>query len=350
MKDRVRSVRMIDYHLSDGELRELRLVHRQSTDKRAAYRINAVILLGSGWSTEQVAQALLIDAETARSYFKRYKQGGIQLLGQVAFRGGECWLDDLQLLALDAHLSNHLYLSAKDIAHWVADQFGVHYSESGMTALLHRLGYVYKKPKIVPGKADRAAQEAHLEIYKKLKEDKGEHDPIYFMDATHPQHNPALAYGWIKRGEEHQVPSNTGRRRVNINGAIDLQTLEPIVRFDDTINAASTIALFEQIEQANPKAQQIPIICDNARYYRSKDVRAFLETSKIELVFLPPYAPNLNLIERFWKFFKKQILYNRYYETFEKFKKACEAFFANCHQYASQLRALLTENFQIIGH
>jgi transposase len=341
---------MVDYHLSEAELRELRVAHRQAADKREAYRINAVILLGRGWSAEEVSEALLIDADTARSYFKRYKEGGVKLLGHVAFRGSECWLDAAELAALDAHLSDTLYLSAKDIAHWVAEQFGVRYSESGMTALLHRLGYVYKKPKLVPGKADPAAQEAHLEDYKKLKEDKGEHDPIYFMDATHPQHNPALAYGWIKRGEERAVPSNTGRQRLNINGVIEIDTLEPIVRFDDTINAASTIALFQQVEQANPKAERILIICDNARYYRSKHVRAFLETSKIELVFLPPYAPNLNLIERFWKFFKKQVLYNQYHATFEKFKKACETFFANVHQYAPQLRALLTENFQIIGN
>ena len=340
---------MIDFHLSDAELRELRLAHRQAGDKREAYRINAVILLGIGWSTEQVAQALLIDADTARSYFKRYKQGGVKVLGHVAFRGSECWLDEVELAALDAHLSANLYLNAKDIARWVGEQFGVHYSESGMTALLHRLGYVYKKPKLVPGKANRAAQEAHLEDYKKLKENRGEHDPIYFMDAVHPQHNPALAYGWIKRGEERQVPSNTGRRRVNINGVIDLETFAPIVRFDETINAASTMALFRQIEQANPQAARISIICDNARYYRSKEVGAYLQTSKIELVFLPPYAPNLNLIERFWKFFKKQVLYNRYYETFEKFKSTCQGFFANAYQYTAQLRALLTENFQIIG-
>uniref|UniRef100_UPI001FB6CEFA transposase n=1 Tax=Candidatus Thiosymbion oneisti TaxID=589554 RepID=UPI001FB6CEFA len=77
---------------------------------------------------------------------------------------------------------------------------------------------------------------------------------IYFMDATHPQHNPVLAGGWIKRGEEWEVPTNTGRRRVNINGAIDLERLEPVVRFDDTINADSTIALFQQLEAIHPLA------------------------------------------------------------------------------------------------
>ena len=70
----------------------------------------------------------------------------------------------------------------------------------------------------------------------------------------------------------------------------------------------------------------------------------------IELMTLPPYSPNLNLIERLWKFFKKQVLYNRYYETFGQFRNACEGFFANLDQYVPQLKKLLAENSQIIGN
>ena len=172
---------------------------------------------------------------------------------------------------------------------------------------------------------------------------------MYFMDATHPQHNPVLACGWIKRGEDRAVRSNTGRRRVNINGAIDLARLEPVVRFDDTIDANSTIALFEQLEEFNLAATWIYVICDNARYYRSKAVQEYLETSRIKLVFLPPYAPNLNLIERFWKFFKKKILYNRYFESFDEFRDACAKFFQEPGRYQRELRSLLTENFAIVG-
>jgi len=74
------------------------------------------------------------------------------------------------------------------------------------------------------------------------------------MDVTHPQHNPVLAGGWIKRGEEQVIPTSTGRRRLNINGAIDLERLEPVVRCDDTINADSIIALFEQLVAFYPMA------------------------------------------------------------------------------------------------
>ena len=206
----------------------------------------------------------------------------------------------------------------------VKDQFDIAYTASGMVALLHRLDFVYKKPKLVPGKANPAAQEEFLADCEKLKQNKGENDVICFMDAVHPQHNRVVACGWIKRGQEHEVRSNTVRRRVNINGAINLADLEPVLRFDDTINAESAIALFEQLEEVYALATWIYVICDNARYYRSKAVQEYLKGSRIKLVFLPPYASNLNLIERLWKLFKKQVLYNRYYESFDAFRKACE--------------------------
>ena len=168
------------------------------------------------------------------------------------------------------------------------------------------------------------------------------------MDAAHPQHNPVLGCGWIKRGKSLTIPSNTGRARLNINGAINIENFDLQYRFDETIDAVSTIGLLKQVEEANPNAERIIVICDNARYYKSKAVAEYLKTSRIQLEPLPPYSPNLNLIERFWKFFKKQVLYNRYYPRFDDFRAACQAFFAELDRYASQLRTLLTENFQII--
>jgi len=202
---------------------------------------------------------------------------------------------------------------------------------------------------LVPGKADREAQTQFLETYDHIRNLQGQDDPIYFMDATHPQHHPVFAGGWIKRGEEQVIPTNTGRRRVNINGAIDLERLEPVVRCNDTINADSTIALFEQLVAFHLMAVCIYVICDNAPYYRSKAAQDYLKASRIQLVFLPPYAPNLNLIERLWRFFKKRVLYNRYYETFVEFRTAREIFFKNPRKHQPELRLLLTANFEIIG-
>lgn len=341
---------MHDYRLDQQNLAELRAAHRGTRNVREAYRINAVILLGSGWRPSDVGDALLIDQDTARGYFKRYKEGGLDALLRMNYVGSEALLDDSQLAALSAHLRTHLYPTAEAVARWVEKQWGVSYTASGMSAVLHRLGYVYKKAKLEPGKADPVAQEAFLDTYENIKKNKAEGDPVYFMDATHPQHNPVIGCGWIERGKEHAIKSNTGRRRLNINGAIDIQTMSAQIRFDDTIDATSTIDLFEQIEKANPTAACIIVICDNARYYRAKAVTEYLRTSRIKLEFLPPYSPNLNLIERFWKFFKREVLYNRYYDTFDKYKAACRNFFGDLDSYAPRLRTLLTENFEIIGN
>ena len=83
---------------------------------------------------------------------------------------------------------------------------------------------------------------------------------------------------------------------------------------------------------------------------RVAPVAEYLRTSRIKLEFLPPYSPNLNLIECFWKFFKREVLYNRYYDTFAKYKTACKDFFGDLDSYAPRLRTLLTENFEIIGN
>lgn len=342
---------MRDYRLSKEDLAELRSAHRAVRDRREAYRLNAVILLGQGRSAPDVADALLLDPETVRTYFKRYKQGGIEELLRMSYVGSDALLDAEQLSKLDAHLQKTVYHTAAEVARYVEQEWGVKYTPSGMTALLRRLGYRYKKPALQPGKPPaREVQDAFVEKYNTLKATKPEGAVILFMDAAHPQHNPVLACGWIKRGKRHLIESNTGRARLNINGALNLEQLALTYRFDETINAVSTIALLQQIEQAYPDAPRIIVFCDNARYYKSKAVGEFLETARIQLEPLPPYSPNLNLIERLWKFFKKQVLYNRYYERFADFREASEKFLSGLDAHASQLRSLLTENFQIVGH
>jgi transposase len=339
---------MRDYRLTQQQIAALRAAHRATRDVREAYRINAVILLGRGRTPAEVAEALLLDADTVREYYKRYQAGGIEELLRMSFVGSEALLDAGQLAELDTHLRRHLYQTAEAVARYVAQRWHVHYSVSGMSAVLRRLGYCYKKAKLEPGKHPPAeVQEAFVEKYQKLKENKEAGAVIYFMDATHPQHNPALGRGWIKRGHTFSLASNTGRQRLNINGAINVEDLRAEVRFDETIDALSTIALLQALERAHPDAPRIIVICDNARYYKSKAVAAYLKDSRVQLEPLPPYCPNLNLIERFWKYFKGQVLCNRYYPTFSEFRCACRKFFAELDAHVPRLRTLLTERFQI---
>lgn len=93
----------------------------------------------------------------------------------------------------------------------------------------------------------------------------------------------------------------------------------------------------------------IYIILDNAKYYRSHLVNEFLQGNpRIQFLFLPAYSPNLNTIERLWKFFKKNVTYNSYYEEFAVFRQYCLKFFKNIKKFRPELETLMTDNFQLI--
>jgi len=336
-------------NLSASEITQLRIEHKSSNKKRDADRIKAVILLATGWTALQVAEVLLMDDGTVRSYGARYEKGGLNSLLKDNYKAKISKLSDKEQEDLSHHIDAELYMTVQSIINYVKKAYGIVYSISGMNDLLHRMDFVYKKPKVVPGKANAEAQEEFIKDYAEIKENKGKNDPIYFMDGTHPQHNTMAAYGWIRRGKLKEIKSNTGRQRVNINGAIDVESFSSVIHIDNSINAQSTICLLKKIEIKHSQAGVIYVVCDNAGYYRSKLVKEYLDYSKIMLVFLPPYSPNLNLIERYWKFFKKKVLYNQYYETYDEFKKACKSFFRKKKKYQAELKSLLTENFQIIN-
>jgi transposase len=105
-------------------------------------------------------------------------------------------------------------------------------------------------------------------------------------------------------------------------------------------------ALVDLLEMLNQKyflSSRLTIILDNARYHYSAEVRDYLSNNKrINLVFLPAYSPELNLIERVWKFFKKKVLYNQYYRTLQDFREAAQNFFRNIGQYKQELASLLS--------
>ncbi len=338
---------MNDYSLSKAQLADLEKQHRKLRDKRQADRVKAVIALSKGWSAAAIAEILLLDEKTSRNYFDRYQRGGLTALLHDDYAGAEPKLTEHQLKALDTYLEANILPDGKAVIAHIYQQYRVRYSLSGVTELLHRLDFSYKKPAHVPGKQNPVQQQAFLSEYEHLKAVKGKDDPIYFADATHPQHNSIPSYGWIKKGQEKELKANCGRQRLNINGAINIETLEPTVRFYETINAQSAMDLFSKLEAKHPNATVIYVIVDNARYYRSRLLKQALKGTKIKLVFLPPYSPNLNLIERYWKFFKKKILNNRYYKTFSEFKRACESFFRKRKKYLPELQSLLTENFHI---
>lgn len=334
--------------LTSEQVKDYERRHRAEKKKQPCDKIKAILLLNRGFNHSEVASILLIDMTTVWRWHQIHQEEGLNGLLQDHYTGGTTKLNKEALLALDTHLEENVYLTAKEICAYVRKTFKVHYTSKGMTSLLHQLGYTYKKPKHVPGKADSRKQMEFITQYEKLRDNKPAEDHIYFADAVHPLHNSQPAYGWIKKGVNMVIESNTGRQRININGAYCIENHKAVIHESETVNAQSTVELLKKIMREQPLGF-IYIILDNAKYYRSTVVTEFLrKNTRIKFLFLPAYSPNLNIIERLWKFFKKKVTYNSYYEQFSVFREYCLDFFKNIKKFRPELKTLMTDNFQII--
>lgn len=337
--------------LTKAQIKELKCAHRFEDKLKYGDRIKTILLLDQGWTYSKIAEVLLLDEKTVGNYRRLYEEGGVDRLCCDEHPGRESKLTEKQLEDLRRELQRKIYMTTASVCDYVKKTFGVRYCISGMTYLLRRIGFSYKKPTAIPGKADAESQGRFIKAYRRLKQRKRPEEPIYFMDGTHPQHNSHPAYGWLPKGEDTELKTNTGRQRVTLNGALNAETHEIVVREDLTLNAENTMDFFRTIEALHPMAKRVFIIVDNAGYFKGKRIQLFLKTSRIKLIYLPPYSPNLNLIERVWKLFKKKVLANQYYESFLDFRRACLAFFSknNWRSLRTQLTTLLTENFQILN-
>ncbi len=337
--------------LTDNEVLVLREAHRTIKDKKLADRIKAILSLNEGFEYPLIAKILLLDEITLRRYLKKFKQKGLSGLLEMKYSGGQTRLTLVQETELKKYLEINTKRTSKEITDYVFETYKIKFSVIGITKLLHRLGFSYKKPKVVPGKADKLKQDVFVEEYRKLKEKLSLTDQIYFADSTHPEHNTKPSYGWILKGKINDkfVKTNTGRERLNLTGAVSLNDKKTVILSEKTINSDSIIKLFKKLLIKQPKGK-IYLILDNAPYHHSKKVRFWLKTHtrRIKLVFLPSYSPNLNIIERLWKFFHQKITWNHYFETFGEFKKETLRFFRNIDKYRPELDTLLTDNFQLL--
>jgi len=341
----------VKFTLTEDQYKFLVGAQRREKVSKRYKKITVILMLHQGHSIVSIEQALGIDDNTVRRYYKRYEEKGFERFvsdNYLRYKG-KLTSDQEELLA--AHLEDNYYADAKMICEYVIQEFNVNYSVSGMTKLLHRIGFVYKKTKAVPSKADEAAQVEFLEetLPSLLEEvDQGQ-AVIYYADGCHPTHNTNNGKGWIKKGQDFKISCNSGRDRVNINAAINAMKPEHMVyELPESVNAQSTKRLCQMLMKKH-RHKKIYLICDNARYYRNRWLKDWIEEQRVELIYLPAYSPNLNLIERLWRFMRKKVINCYYYDNLEKFRESIEEFMNNGKNWKAELRSLMTMNFQTIG-
>ena len=192
-----------------------------------------------------------------RRLYKEYREGGEDRLIQMRNKGTVSDLNPSQQTELREHLIHHTYLYSKDIAHYVKQAYGMKYSRSDITFLLHRMGFVWKKPKRIPGNASEDQQREFVKSLDKLKKEKAPEDPIYYGDGVHLMHNSIATFGWVLRGFEKPLRINTGRKRLNINGVLNVHTQKAFFDFLERVNTDSTMRLFESLEKHHRNVKNI---------------------------------------------------------------------------------------------
>jgi transposase len=337
----------MNLQLTSFELEELRLYQRNSVGT-SYVRVTCILMLYKGFSVSDISDSLGVDSSTVYRYSQTYRQQGLCALLENNNKGYWGLLSSTQLSELRCELKRQIYTDSKSVSIWIKHRFGIDYTPQGVVDLLNRIGFTYKKTKEVPCECDAQKQEAFVEELGEIFAQLDDPSVVYYADGVHPTHNSRSTYAWIEKGKEMEQPTVSGRDRININGLVNAKDVTDVITLDcEKINAQSTKELYLLALQKHPQAKTIYIISDNARYYRNKELIEWIKDTPITQIFLPPYSPNLNLIERLWKFLKKKISNTKFYRTKELFRQAIDNFFKNIGQYRSELETLLTLNFRL---
>jgi transposase len=331
----------------------IELARDGSAAHRLARRANALVLLDDGMSCAAVAKVLLLDDDTIRTWHQLYEEEGIEGLASFGYEGSACRLSEVQQDRLKAWITETLPRTTREVGAWIETECGIAYqSRSGLIALLHRLEMEHRKPQAVSRKLDPDKQAAFIEAYEDLLNHLADDEAVLFGDAVHPTHAVRPVGCWAPRDLPIAVAQTSGRQRLNIHGALDLETGKTRMLEVATVNAASTIMLLMAIEAMYPSKRMIHLFLDNARYHHAKLVQAWLARPgcRIKLHFIPTYCPHLDPIERLWGLMHKHITHNRCHKTFADFREAILTFLRdevprNWHAYCDAV----SDNFRVIS-
>jgi len=339
--------------LSATERMELTALLRSGLEEhRVARRANAILLLDKWWNCESVADALFIDDDTVRKWHDLFAAAGVEGLSRFEIGGSVGFLSEAQETALKAWIVRTLPRTTRVIGAYVAQEFGVVYeSRSGLIKLLHRLGLEYRTPEVIGRRLDADKQQAFIAAYEELLNSLGPDEAVLFMDAVHPTHAAHPAGCWAPAEENLAIEQTSGRQRLNIHGALDLETGKTAMIDVETVDAASTIRLLQAIEAMYPLMALIHVFLDNARYHHAGLVQEWLAQPgrRIRLHFVPAYCPHLNPIERLWGVMHKHLTHNRSYATYRVFAEVTLKFLReNVPRRWPEFRDTVTDNFRII--
>ena len=317
---------------------------------RVQKKMEVLYLKSTGMPHGELCRICRISRTTLSVYLKQYQDGGVEGLKQLHYKGQPSALHQYEQ-TLEAHFKNNPPRTVAEAKAVIEAQTGIKRSPTQIREFLRHMGMRCRKIGAIPGKATDPDKQAEQEAFRekelepRLAEAKEGKRVVIFMDAAHFVHGAFLGMLWCF--VRLFIPSPSGRKRFNVLGALNAVTKEVHTITNETyINAQCVCELLLKIAQRYG-SKPITVVLDNARYQRCKLVQGFAASLGIDLLFLPSYSPNLNLIERFWRFVKKKCLYSNYYSNFTLFKTAIDQCILHApDEDTEELESLLAWNFQ----
>jgi len=313
---------------------------------RVQRKMEVLYLKSQGVSTAEVCRLCAISRSTYARYLRAYRSGGIEKLKEGPLSRRHSELADYRVL-IAADFRHRPPASVAEAAQRIEQLTGLKRGPTQGRQFLKSLGMKPRKVGQIPATADVEAQEAFKTqaLEPRLAEAQADQRLVFFMDAAHFVFAPFLGVVWCVARLFVKAPS--GRQRVNVLAALNATTHALFTVTTLTYLTSATVCELRRLVASAHPDVPLTVVLDNARYQRCQLVQNLAQSLGIELLFLPPYSPNLNLIERFWKFVKKHCLYSKYYadpHAFEQAIRTCIAQAPTHHRVA--LASLLTLKFQ----
>lgn len=342
---------MIIIRLTDKESEDLaEALDSPDIPERAKTKLLAVSMHHEHAGRELICKVLRISSNTLTNHLRAYRDGGIAGVSEQRYYQPSSSLEPFW----DCLRCSFTVLPPADAGEArarIEKMTGVRLSQSQVRRSMKKMGMSLRKCAPVPGKADPQLQ---LEFYKeelqpRLQEASRGERKVFFADASHFVLGAFLGMVWSFTRVFVKTPA--GRQRYNVLGAVDSQSKELIsVRSAENTDAWTVSELFYQIRKRYVDAP-VTVVMDNASYQRCEFARRAAREYQIEVLFLPPYSPNLNLIERLWKLVKKRALANRYFDSFAKFTAAIDGCLdAVNEELKEEVDSLLSLNFQFFAN
>ena len=339
--------------LDPGTRQELiALVRDGKAETRLTRRANALLLLDDGLSCEVVAKVLYLDDDTVRYWYKLYQEKGLNWLADFGYKGRTCELTASQQEELSKWVAETLPRTTTMVGEWIEKSYGISYTRSALIKLLKRVGMEYRKPKVMPSKLDPEKQQEFIDAYEGLLNNLGDDEAVLFADAVHPTHEVRPAGCWAPKDQKVVLEQTSGRQRLNIHGAIDLETGKTRMIEVTTVDAQSTIALLMAIAYMFPSKRLIHVFLDNAKYHHAQIVQEWLARPgcRIKVHYIPSYCPHLDPIERLWGLMHRKLTHNRCYATYNDF---CNSVLRFLREEVPKNWAIfcdsVTDNFRVIN-